>query len=86
MAAADVIGLVIEAMRNSASAVRAPSRDVCHAEGALIEHAPAIGGQRDHAWHVLALNRTAQRRVDARAPQRILRTRRAGGRSKHAPR
>src|SRR5260221_5643926 len=61
---------------------RPPGRDVCYAEGALIEDAPAIGDQRDHARHVLALNRTAQRRVDARAPWRILRTHRAGGRNK----
>jgi hypothetical protein len=56
---------------------RAPGRDVCHAEGALVEHAPAIGDQRDHARHILALNRTAQRRVDARVPRRIRRTQQA---------
>src|SRR5262249_46070018 len=61
---------------------RAPGRDVCHAEGALIEHAPTIDNQRDHARHVLALNRATQRRVDACACWRILRTHR-GGRSKH---
>ena len=84
ISASDVTGLVIEAMRNSASArERAPGRDVRHAEGALIEHALAIGDQRDHARHVLALDRIAQRRVDGRAARRILRTRRAGGRSKH---
>ena len=62
---------------------RAPGRDVRHPKGALIEHAPAIGDQRDHARHVLTRDRIAQRRVDARAARRILRTRRTGGRSKH---
>jgi len=57
---------------------RAPGRDVRHAEGALIEHAPAIGNQRDHARHVLALDRTAQRGVDARTTGRILRMHRTG--------
>jgi hypothetical protein len=63
---------------------RAPGRDVCHAEGALIEHAPAIGNQRDHARHVLALNRATQRRVHARAAaaRRILCMHRASGRGK----
>ena len=59
---------------------RAPGRDVRHTEGALIEHALAIGDERDHARHVLALNRATQRRVDARACRRILRPHRPGGR------
>src|SRR5262249_27819055 len=62
---------------------RAPARDVCHAEGTLIEHAPTTGDQRDYARHVLALNRAAQRRVDARACRRILRAHRDRGCSKH---
>jgi hypothetical protein len=37
------------------------------AEGALVEHAPAIGDHRNQTRHVLAFNRSAQRRVDAHA-------------------
>ena len=48
---------------------RAPGRDVRHAECALIKHALAIGDQRDHARHVLALDRAAQGCVDGRAPR-----------------
>src|ERR1700730_18946905 len=80
-----MIGLAIEAVQESPTCVRgrvgrerARGRDVCYAERALIEHAPAIGEQRDHARHVLALNRTTQGRVHARDTRRLLRTRRAG--------
>jgi hypothetical protein len=60
MAATDVIGLVIEAMRNKrVGREGAPGRDVCYAEGALIQHAPPIGEQCDDARQVLALNRTS---------------------------
>src|SRR3984893_15194968 len=61
----------------------APGRGVWPAEGALIEHAPTIDNQRDHARHVLVLNRATQRRVDARACRRILRAHRDRGCSKH---
>ena len=67
--ASEVTGLVIEAIRNSASAVSGASgRDVRHAEGALIKHALAIGDQRDHARHVLALDRAAQACVEGCTP------------------
>ena len=64
--ATDVTGLVIEAIETARLSQRAPGRDIRHAECALIQHALAIGDERDHARHVLALDRAAQAGVEGR--------------------
>src|ERR1700759_1216077 len=74
ISATDVTGFVIEGIREIASCVGgAVGRNIGDAEAALIEHALAIGDQRHHAGHVLALDRAAQAGVDRSAPRCALR-------------
>ena len=61
---------------------RTPRRDIRDAERTLIKDALAIRDQRNHARHVLALNRATQTCVDGGGP-RILRVRSSGKRGDH---